>query len=58
MGIIFTGILLAINSEKLQLSFTIDFWLCWVSVILCGLSLTVVCGLLIAVASVVAEHRL
>ena len=58
MGIIFTGILLAINSEKLQLPFTIYFWLCWVSVILCGLSLTVVCGLLIAVASVVAEHRL
>ena len=43
------------------------FWLCWVFVAVRGLSLVVasggysfiaVCGLLIAVASLVAEHRL
>ena len=32
--------------------------LCWVFVAARGLSLVVVCGLLIAVASLVAEHRL
>ena len=44
-----------------------SFWLCWVSVAACGLSLiaasrdhflVVVCGLLIVVASLGAEHRL
>ena len=34
------------------------FWLCWVFVSAHGLSLVVVCGLLIAVASLIAEHRL
>ena len=43
------------------------FWLCWVFVAACGLSLmaasrdhslVVMCGLLIVVASLVAEHRL
>ena len=34
------------------------FWLCWVFVALCGLSLVVMCGLLFVVASLVAEHRL
>ena len=36
----------------------IYFWLCWVFVAAHGLSLVVVQGLLIAVASLVAEHRL
>ena len=45
----------------------IHFWLCWVFVAVCGLSLivvssaysfVVVCRLLIAVVSLVAEHRL
>ena len=35
----------------------IYFWLCWVFVAVCGLSLVVVSRLLIAVASLVAEHR-
>ena len=34
------------------------FWLCWVFVAACGLSLVAVSSLLIAVASLVAEHRL
>ena len=33
-------------------------WLYWVIVAACGLSLVAVCGLLIAVASLVAEHGL
>ena len=33
-------------------------WLCWVFVVILGLSLVAVHGLLIAVASLVAEHRL
>ena len=33
-------------------------WLYWVIVAPCGLSLVAMCGLLIAVASLVAEHRL
>jgi len=45
---------------------TIYFWLCWVFLAVHGLSLgvsgdyslVVVCRLLLAVASVVAEHRL
>ena len=35
-----------------------NFWLRWVFVAVRGLSLVVVRGLLIAVASLVAEHRL
>ena len=35
----------------------IYFWLPRVFLAVCGLSLVVVCGLLIVVASVVAEHR-
>ena len=35
-----------------------DFWLCWVFVAARGLSLVAVHGLLIAVASLVAEHGL
>ena len=35
----------------------IYFWLCWVFVAACGLSPVAVSGLLIAVASLVAEHR-
>ena len=34
------------------------FWLCWVFVAACRLSLVAVCGLLIAAASLVVEHRL
>ena len=34
------------------------FWLCWVFVAVHGLSLVAAPGLLIAVASLVAEHRL
>ena len=34
------------------------FWLCWVFASVRGLSLVAVRGLLIAVASLVAEHRL
>ena len=33
--------------------FNLFIWLCWVFVAACGLSLVVVCGLLIAVASLV-----
>ena len=36
----------------------IDFWLRWVFIAACGLSLVAVSGLLIVVASLVAEHRL
>ena len=36
----------------------IFFWLLWVFVAARGLSLVVVCGPLIAVASLVGEHRL
>ena len=36
----------------------IYFWLHWAFVAARGLSLLVVCGLLTAVASLVAEHRL
>ena len=36
----------------------IDFWLHWVSAAAHGLPLVVVCGLLITVASLVAEHGL
>ena len=35
-----------------------SFWLHWVFVAACGLSLVVVRGLLIAVASLVVEHGL
>ena len=34
------------------------FWLCWVSVAAHGLSLVAAGGLLVVVASLVAEHRL
>ena len=37
--------------------FKIYFWPCWVFVAVCGLSLVVVSGLLIAMASAAAEHR-
>ena len=36
----------------------IYFWLRWVFVAVCGLSLVVAHGLFIAVASLIAEHRL
>ena len=36
----------------------IYFWLCWVFVAACGLSLVVVRGLLIEVTSLVVEHGL
>ena len=35
-----------------------NFWLCWVFIAVHRLSLAAVCGLLIAVASLVAEHGL
>ena len=35
-----------------------NFWLCWVFITAHGLSLVVVHGLLIVVASLVVEHRL
>ena len=38
--------------------FFFDFWLHWVFVVVWGLSLVMVHGLLIAVVSLVAEHRL
>ena len=38
--------------------FLFIFWLCWVFVVARGLCLVVVRGLLIAVASLVAEHGL
>ena len=34
------------------------YWLCWVFIVACGLSLVAARRLLIVVASVVAEHRL
>ena len=37
---------------------SISFWLCWVFVAVCGLSLTAVSRLLILVASLVSEHVL
>ena len=36
----------------------ICFWLCWVFIVGCGLSLVAVPGLLIVVASLVGGHRL
>ena len=47
------------NKEKLPISHslkTIYFWLCWVFVAACGLSLVVVRGLLTVVASLVVEQ--
>ena len=42
---------------KCQLLFYFIFWLLWVFVSAHGLSLVVVCGPLITVASLVGEHR-
>ena len=36
----------------------VTFWLCWVFIAVHGISLLVVCRLLIAVASLIAEHEL
>ena len=41
-----------------ECDFFFFFWLCGGFVAVCGLYLAVVCGLLIAVASLVLEHRL
>ena len=67
------GIIPSTQMRKLRLGrlrsniFFLSFWLCWVFVATCGLSLVVasggyslvsVCRLLTAVASLAAEHRL
>ena len=38
--------------------FCVIFWLCWVFIVVHRISLLAVCRLLIAVASLAAEHRL
>ena len=46
------------SSENIQIGFFFFFWLHWVFVAACGLSLVAASGLLTAVTSLVAEHGL
>ena len=53
-----TGETTAVRGPHTAKKKKIYFWLCWVFVAACRLSLVAMSGLLIAVASLVAEHRL